>query len=228
MKHWHAYGRIVRRAIRSRLKDWKVLGDTALPEPAVYIVHHQNLFGPVHAAALMPTDVRPWVLYPFCSRRDCFNQYYGYTFTKRFGWPSGLAAPAAALSSLVIPPLMHAIGAVPVYRNGRNILRTMNTSVDALTLGHSLLICPDREYADTSSRTGDLYSGFLNLERAYYRKTRHHLPFIPLYLSPSKKQLLFCKALYFEGKTSFKSERAQLAVRLSQSLNDAAQACGDL
>ena len=43
------------------------------------------------ALALLPDEPRPWVLHVFLDRHECFSQYYGYTFRKRFGWP----APAA-------------------------------------------------------------------------------------------------------------------------------------
>lgn len=228
MKFWRPYGRVIRRLIRLALKNWRVTGPPCPAGPAVYIVHHQNLFGPVHAAALLPTDVRPWVLYPFCGRRDCFDQYYGYTFTKRFGWHPVLAAPAAGVLSLLVPPLMRSIGAVPVYRNGRRVMTTMDTSIKALSAGHSLLICPDRAYDDTSSHTGALYQGFLNLERGYRKTTGQHLAFVPVYPSPSKRALVTGEPLYFEGKGPFKAERAQTADRLAEVLNAAAQACGDL
>ena len=48
------------------------------------------------ALALLPDEPRPWVLHVFLDRHECFAQYYGYTFRKRFGWPAPAAWAAAA------------------------------------------------------------------------------------------------------------------------------------
>ena len=116
-------------------------------EPAVFLVQHHNMSGPIHSLGLLPDSVHVWALSSLFSCGDCFEQYYGYTFTKRYGWPRPLALPAAAAGACVVPRLMRAIGAVPVYRGKREILETMEESVRLLHDGESLLICPDKDYS---------------------------------------------------------------------------------
>ena len=38
----------------------------------------------------------------------------------------------------------------------------------------------DQDYASNEDEVGALYSGFLHLERPYYKVTGEHLPFVPL------------------------------------------------
>jgi hypothetical protein len=57
---------ISRAAIRWRYPYRFVLPDQR-PEPAVYVVHHQNLKGPLLGMAWFPVAVRPWVLNVFFS-----------------------------------------------------------------------------------------------------------------------------------------------------------------
>ena len=72
------FGRAARWVVRRALGPWTVQALEETPASAVFLVHHQNLFGPIHAMAFLPREVRLWVLSPFCDRKACFEQYYGY------------------------------------------------------------------------------------------------------------------------------------------------------
>ena len=93
--------RFLRAGVRPFLHRWDTSGAQKAQPPAVYVVHHRNMSGPVHTLALLPDEPRPWVLHVFLDRHECFAQYYGYTFRKRFGWP----APAAWAAAGSSPPL---------------------------------------------------------------------------------------------------------------------------
>ncbi len=215
---------------KTAMRGWTVEGDgqwesagPAEAGPAVYVVHHQNLLGPVCAAALMPEEARLWVLHVFCSRRACFEQYYGYTFTQRFGWVRPAAFAAAGLLSLCIPRFLHGLGAIPVYRGTREIRRTVDRSLSALLSGESLIICPDRDYASGSPETGEIYNGFLHLEKVYFRKTGMHLRFVPLCCRREDRRLVRGPAVRFSGAGSFAEEQREIAARLVETMNRLAE-----
>ena len=92
--------RFLRAGVRPFLHRWDTSGAQKAQPPAVYVVHHRNMSGPVHTLALLPDEPRPWVLHVFLDRHECFAQYYGYTFRKRFGWPAPAAWAAAGVLSL--------------------------------------------------------------------------------------------------------------------------------
>ena len=94
----------------------------------------------------------------------------------------------------------------------------------ALARGESLLICPDQDYASTGEQVGQLYSGFLHLERPYCKATGRHLPFVPLCCRRSDKTLVMGRALSFTGEKSFRQERDELARALTRAMNELAQA----
>lgn len=99
--------------VRRALGPWTVQALEETPASAVFLVHHQNLFGPIHAMAFLPREVRLWVLSPFCDRKACFEQYYGYTFTRRFGWPRPAAWAVSRLLSFLLPWLPAAVPGYP-------------------------------------------------------------------------------------------------------------------
>ena len=138
---WNGFGRLLKRFAKGVLR-YRVVHKTPLPDqPCVYVVHHQNLFGPIHAVACLP-ESHMWVYWKFCSRKSCFDQYYHFTFTKRFGWPKPAAAVVSGVLSLVIPGLFSAIGVVPVYRGDTRLRQTMRTSVELLSEGCLLYTSP--------------------------------------------------------------------------------------
>jgi len=71
--------RFLRAGVRPFLHRWDTSGAQKAQPPAVYVVHHRNMSGPVHTLALLPDEPRPWVLHVFLDRHECFAQYYGYT-----------------------------------------------------------------------------------------------------------------------------------------------------
>lgn len=189
--------------------------------PAVYIVHHQNLKGPILTMAWCNNRIRLWVLSVFCSRQACFQQYYNYTFTKRFGLPKTLSAAIALPLSIFVSSLMKSMRAIPVFRGSRAILKTFRQSLTALLCGENVLICPDIEYTDKSPDIGEIYDGFLNLERFYLKKTGKHLAFVPVHINKTEHIICFGNAVYFSTalnfkQSDFKQEKLNVYNRLMQ------------
>lgn len=202
----------------STLTGWRS-DQTPLSEPAVYVVHHQNLFGPFHVLAHCSTQLRPWILHVFCDRQACFEQYYTYTFTERFGWPKPLAFLVCEMISLFVPRLMKGLQAIPVYRESRRVRETIDASQEALRAGYSLLIAPDVDYASSEEETDRIYQGFLRLERHYYEETGKHLPFLPIYCDKEKKRIAYGNPIRFEDGRSFREQKQDVARRLIQEMN---------
>lgn len=225
---WRPFARLLRRLLALLAGRWRLVHAFKGPAPAgpcVYVVHHQNLAGPVAALALLPGEPHPWVLHPFLERRACFGQYYGYTFTKRFGWPRLLALPAAALGAALVPPLIRGFGGIPVYRaaqkrpgDGR-LRQTWQLSRRALGRGESLVICPDLAYDSPAAHTGALYQGFLALGRDYQRRRAEPLPFVPAVCDKAGRRLLLGEPVFLEPGRPLAQQKAQAVALLASRLN---------
>ena len=188
--------------------------------PAVYIAHHRNMYGPIHTLISMSGNIRFWGLSVFYSRSECFHQYYDYTFTKRMGMPRLFAAPAAGLAALFIPALMKSGRSIPVYRSSRQITKTMKKSLAALKHGDDLLIFPDLNYDSSDHNMGNIYSGFLHLERMYHKETGQHLAFVPVSCNKEQRCITVGEAIYFNDESSFREQKDLIAARLVQTIND--------
>lgn len=225
-----AYGglaRFLRTAVRPCLHRWDTSGARRAEAPAVYVTHHRNLSGPVHALALLPDRPRPWVLHQFLNKKECFAQYYRFTFHRRFGWPRSLAWLAAAALSRVVPPVLRSFGAIPVYRGLREMRGTMDETVGALMRGESILLCPDVDYGSSDAATGEIYKGFLQLEKLYHEKTGGQIHFIPVFCGRNKR-ILTGEPVCFTDEKSFRAQRSDVARQLIDGLNALAAECGEL
>lgn len=202
--------------VRCFTRRYQVRYADELAQPVVYVVHHQNLRGPVMSLAWFDRPLFPWIFHVFCEQSACFRQYYGYTFTKRFGLPKPLAALIAWPLSFFIARLMLGSQGIPVYRDSKAIIRTFWQSLNVLKEGKSLLICPDIDYTDTGESMGEMHLGFLNLDKFYYEQTGNHLAFVPLYVSKRTAFIYAGKAVGFDTADNFKQERAKVYERLKK------------
>lgn len=178
--------------------------------PAVYIVHHQNLSGPVISNAWFDKPIHTWGLSVFFNHNTCYRHYYNYTFTKRFGLPKFLAAIIAFPLSFFISGLMASMEGIPVFRGSKNIIKTFQESIFYLNRGESILICPDIDYTNEEDSMGEMYRGFLNLERIYLKQTGKHIRFIPLHINKDKHIIYVGREICFSSDEKFKEERLKI------------------
>lgn len=188
-------------------------------EPSVYVVHHKNLSGPIHAILTLPEESHLWVYRVFFERRECFKQYRDYTFTKRFGMPRALATPAAWLLSRIVPGIMHSFAAIPVHRDSRNILDTFKQSHSALLKGESLIICPDVNYDSSSEQMGEIYTGFFHLEKMYFKATGKHLAFVPVSYNKTRHVTTLGQPVTFNDNIPYNEQKGLIATTLTNAIN---------
>lgn len=227
---WRPFARVLRRALRALPGGWRLDGLPPPEGPCVYVVHHQDLAGPLAALALLPGQPRPWVLHVFCRRKTCFAQYYGYTFTRRFGWPRPLAFLAAGLCALLAPGLVNGFGAIPVWRarqgSAAGLRQTWQLSRAALEAGQSLVVCPDVDYSSQSADTGAIYQGFFAVGRDYQRRCGRPLPFVPAVCDKAGRRLLLGAPVTLQPGRPLARQKDDAAALLVDRMNALAREAG--
>ncbi len=226
--HYNAFGRLLVICARGVLWRWSVEGAATVKAPAVFVVHHQDLYGPLHATPLIPQEPRLWALGVFCRPGICFKHFYGYTLTKRLGWPKPLAAVGAGAMAAVMPAVLRGIRAIPVYRGSVRVGETMRDSVQTLEKGRSVLLCPDRDYSSAEVDVGEIYTGFLHLEKRFYRQTGRHLAFVPVHCCRDSKIMYIGEAVRFPDGVPYQDACSQVAQELVEGMNRLARAGGDI
>lgn len=219
----HFYGGIFKGSrflFRLFTPSYRVIGKDDNQIPVIYVASHQNMHGPLSVMAWFEKPVHVLVYNMFCDKEDCYDQFFNYTFTQRLGWKRLFADLAAKAAAVFVPRLMRSMRAIPVYRGSKKVMETMVGCHKALLRGESLLIFPDIDYTDNSGMMGDMYRGFLHLERYYFKSTGKHIPFVPLCVSKDKREIVIGEAVGFQNENDFNGEKETVYANLRQSINN--------
>ena len=167
--------------------------------PAVYIGHHQNTKGPFNTMLWLPVPMRLWSFNVFLDKEKCMRHYERFTFSERFGWPKSIARLAARAFATPVTKIMRSSGAIAVYRKDEaaKTIKTFRETLAALARSERILIYPDVNYDSADPRMGEVYRGFLYLEKYFFQKTGEHLPFIPLYYDEPGRSIRMGLPVYF-------------------------------
>lgn len=204
--------------VRLGIGRWSV--SVRPPEgPTAYVCSHGNMRGPLASLAWLPFVTRSWVFHMFVEKETCQAQYRDYTFSQRFGMPKPAADLAAWAVSGYVSALMRSLGAIPVYRGMAKIRETFQETVAALQAGDSVLIFPDVDYTDTSGDVGEVYEGFLLLERFWRRVSDQPLKFVPLRLDPVRRCITEGAAVCFDRSAGWKTEMRRVKEVLRAEMN---------
>ena len=195
--------------------------------PAVYVCRHSNQRGPMVAMANLPIHVRLWTLSPFLERKSCYKHYSTVTFRERYKWNNAKAKIVSFFIAAPFARLVRSLGAIPVYRRSLEIRRTLRMSVDALASGDNILLFPDINFINTEQSVGELYPGFLTLEKMYYARENRHLTFIPLHISKKNRRLYTGQPINFSDNNNFNTERNYVLSQLTEELNRMRTEYGD-
>ena len=219
MKIYGTFAHLARFVYRI-FKPYTIEGELPKDTPSIFVVHHQNMSGPVHALLTLPREAHIWVYKVFFDRKECYNQYVNYTFTKRFGMPRTLAVFLAWIISLAVPFAIGSFAAIPVHRSSRDIIKTFKMSHDALISGESIIISPDIEYDDSSNAMGEIYTGFFHLEKNYFKATGKHLNFVPISYNTKLRKLYISDAVKFDDITPYNEQKAIVSLKIKEAINN--------
>ena len=111
------------------------------------------------------------------------------------------------------------MGAIPVHRGTARIGTTFKESVAALQAGDSILIFPDVDYTDGSEGIGEIYDGFLLLERFWRKASARPLRFVPLRLDADARRIVEGAAVSFDRTAPWKSEMVRVREALRREIN---------
>ncbi len=189
-----------------------------ISEPKIYICRHKNTKGVIKVMKSATFDVHPFMLSVFKDFKSCFNQFYNYTFTKRLKIPKFIAVFPAFFCALMVAPLFKSSRAIPTYRKGAKALTTLKTANEYLLKGESIIIFPDVDYTSENDSVGDIYEGFLYLEKLYFQKTSRHANFVCLKIDDENRIVTESKPILFSGELPYKTEAKSLLVQIKNNM----------
>lgn len=195
---------------RTLTKKYKF--DVKTPEtPTVYLCRHLDMHGVYTVNKSAKFDMANYAYHVFFNRKECFNHFYRYTFSVRFKRCKMFAVLPSFICSVFLPPLIKSSGAIPVYRKNAEALKTIKLSLNSLLSGKNILIFADKDYSDkTPKESGEIYEGFFELDRLYYKKTGKRVNFVPLYIDETARAVRELPPVTFTGEKDYAAEREEI------------------
>jgi hypothetical protein len=65
---------------------------------------------------------------------------------------------------------------------------------------------------------GEIYTGFLHLEKNYYSKTKKHLSFVPIFYNTQERTLFIADAIQFDD-SGYNNQKDEIAKKIIDSIN---------
>lgn len=209
LRFFGKYYRFFKKTVNLFTKKYKFL---VMPPktPTVYVCRHKNLKGVVKVMKSANFDMHPFMLHVFKDFKSAFNQFYGYTFTKRYKLPKFIAVLPAFFSAFFTFILFRSAKAIPTYRKNTKAFITIKSASEFLLKGESVIVFPDVDYTSEDDGVLDIYSGFLTVEKIYHKKCGKHLPFVPLTIDEKSLTVKEFSPLYFNYCKPFEEERLRI------------------
>ena len=209
--------RIIRFFVWLFTPRYRLEGEERLPdEPVILVGNHSQMNGPIVAELYMPRPRYTWCVGEMMDRKEvpayAFHDFWSYK-PKRTHWffkiISHLIAP---LSQLIFTNAR----TIPVYRDAR-LVTTFRTTMQRLDEGNDVVIFPEH-YQECNEIIYDFQDRFIDVARLYYRRTGKALCFVPMYICPKLKKVVFGDPIRYEPETKFSEERSRICAALMQAV----------
>ena len=209
------YGRFARWLMRTFSPRYRCRL-AATEEPVVYVCRHLNMHGPYTTLKWLPLELHPMIIHVFFDRESTVRHLSEYTFATRYGKKERKFNLLAHILGRIVPPLIHSLQGIPVYRCGIQSVTTIRTGLKYLMKNESLIVYPDIDYTDGYDQTSQIYEGFLYLGEQYYKKTGKQLAFVPLMIDDKNRAIVAGDPVRI---TNYRTEGAAAAERLRLEIN---------
>lgn len=187
--------------------------------PAIFIANHYEIYGPVVAFLRLPFFCRPWIISNMLDA-ELVEKQMTPGVEKSFKFlPKKIRKKIPKKFGKIFMKILKESDPIPVYRNFlRDLMKTMNQSVEALMGGDNLLIFPENAKQYKEGDIDPFYTGFAHLGKMYYEKTGKCITFYPFYISKKHKTLTFGKGIQYQASQDAKEEKKRIATELYQEM----------
>ena len=199
----------------------KIIGIENLPKTnTVIVANHAQLNGPIIAQLHLPDNFFIW------ANGQMFNSFDvpSYAMEDFFPFKKGLARPIFKAASYVLAPLMPCImenaRAIPVYHDAR-IASTFKTSVKMLMKGRNILIFPEC-HEKNNNIVNEFRESFVDLARLYFKRTGECLTFVPMYIAPNLKTIVYGKPIKYNSSLDKDEQRTAICEYLKAEITNLA------
>lgn len=205
--------RLIKWIVKCFYPKIQVVGAEKLPEGAAVIVgNHSQMNGPIACELYTPGKHYVWCAGQMMQLEEVPGYAYHDFWSEKPKW----LRPFYKLLSYVIAPLSVCVfnnaNTIGVYHDTR-ILATFKQTVQRLQEGAKIVIFPEYgvQYNHIVCQFQDR---FIDVAKLYYKRTGQRLGFVPMYLTPARKEMHYGNPIYFCPENSADAERERICKEL--------------
>lgn len=219
----HFVYRLVRKIVDFVMPVYQIEGAENIPDgPAVVVGNHSQAFGPLTAELYFPRKHYTWCISEMMEKDKVADYAYKDFWSKK----PALLRPFFRLFSYMIPRLAEIIftnaDTLPVYRDKR-VMKTFQLSCDRLKEGAVIVIFPE-DYIDHNNIVHEFQRGFVHVAKYYYRQNGAAISFVPMYVCPGLRKLVFGKPIMYCPENPSSEEADRICTYLQDSISEIAYA----
>ena len=215
--------RVIRWLVWLFSPKYQLEGTENLPdEPCVIVGNHSHMYGPIMGELYTPVKHYVWCAGEMMKREEVAAYAYRDFWS---GKPKGTRWFYRILSHLITPLALCVFNnadTIPVYKDAR-LIRTFRTTMDTLSAGSDVVIFPEEDapYNHILCRFQDK---FVDTARFYYKKTGKVLSFVPMYIAPRLKMVVFGPPVRFDPTVPMRTQRDTICRALMDRVTELALA----
>ena len=180
-----------------------------LPEgPCVIVGNHAQMYGPIAARLYVPGDPLIWCTAEMMHLEEVPDYAYRDFWSmkpKTVRWFYRLLSYVIAPISVCVFTNARCIG---VYRDMR-LTNTLRETLRGLQAGASVVIFPEHGVAHNRV-VCDFQEGFVNLGQLFARRTGEALSFVPMYVAPRLRKVVFGAPVRYQTGANPEAERRRV------------------
>ncbi len=189
---------------------------TEYEEPVVYVCRHLNMHGPLTVLRSFKKQTHAMVLNVFFDKKTAKKHYREVTFKN-----NKAKRILSFAAGTFVPKMVNSGKFIPVYRgDDKRSFLTVKKAFECLCSGECVSVFPDVDYKAGYDKPSDIYSGFLMLEKLYFKKYGKHLKFVPLLISDARREVIEKPPVCFSGGANFKEESEQIKQKIIKEINE--------
>jgi len=209
--------------IRGFYYKYTLEGTENLPEePVIIAANHCQLHSPLAAEFYMPRERCTWCIAQMMVAEEVPEYAFQDFWSQKPRWTHWFYRIASHVIVPLAVCLFNNARTIPVYHDAR-LVKTLRESLECLTGGQDVVIFPehDQKY---NSVVYDFQDRFIDIARMYHKKTGKDLEFVPMYVAPKLKKMVFGKPTAFDSSAPIDEERQRIKYYLMNSITEMAEA----
>jgi len=207
---------------KSCMKGYTTLNTENVPGvPSVVVSNHCQLYGPLVVQYYIERPTTAWCTYEVTELKEVPE----YAYTDFWAHKPKCTRWFYRILSYIVAPIsafiFHNADIVPVYKDMR-ILKTFKQSIEKLEEGRNLHIFPECPN-DYNNIINEFQERFIDLAKFYYTRTKKLLSFVPMYIAPKIKTIIYGKPIEYNPENNPGEERSRICKYLADQITELAK-----